>query len=86
MALFTESVTAARVLRGDRSSATWEALLLAAERPFAERGMFAVSNRRVSDAANQGNAQREHVRLLGEVVFSRRRRGRARERRADRQR
>jgi len=51
----TEPVTAARVLSGDRSSATREALLLAAERLFAERGMYAVSNRQISEAANQGN-------------------------------
>jgi AcrR family transcriptional regulator len=51
----TESVTAARVLSSDRSSATREALLLAAERLFAERGMYAVSNRQISEAANQGN-------------------------------
>ena len=51
----TEAVTAARVLSSDRSSATREALLLAAERLFAERGMYAVSNRQISEAANQGN-------------------------------
>jgi AcrR family transcriptional regulator len=55
VALSTEPVTAARVLSGDRSSATREALLLAAERLFAERGMYAVSNRQISEAANQGN-------------------------------
>src|SRR6201987_1703748 len=54
-AVSTESVTAPRVLSGDRSSATREALLLAAERLFAERGMYAVSNRQISEAANQGN-------------------------------
>jgi AcrR family transcriptional regulator len=48
-------VTAARALSSDRSSATREALLLAAERLFAERGMYAVSNRQISEAANQGN-------------------------------
>ena len=48
-------MTAARVLSGDRSSATREALLSAAERLFAERGMYAVSNRQISEAANQGN-------------------------------
>src|SRR6201982_438508 len=51
----TESVIAARVLSGDRSSATREALLAAAERLFAERGMYAVSNRQISEAAGQGN-------------------------------
>jgi AcrR family transcriptional regulator len=54
-AVSTEPVTAARVLSGDRSSATREALLQAAERLFAERGMYAVSNRQISEAANQGN-------------------------------
>ncbi|WP_369803919.1 TetR/AcrR family transcriptional regulator [Mycobacterium sp. 1274761.0] len=48
-------MTAARVLSSERSSATREALLLAAERLFAERGMYAVSNRQISEAANQGN-------------------------------
>jgi AcrR family transcriptional regulator len=51
----TDAVTAARVLSSDRSSATRGALLLAAERLFAERGMYAVSNRQISEAANQGN-------------------------------
>src|ERR1700745_4499893 len=51
----TESVIAARVLSGDRSSATREALLAAAEMLFAERGMYAVSNRQISEAAGQGN-------------------------------
>lgn len=51
----TEAVTAARVLSTDRSSATREVILLAAERLFAERGMYAVSNRQISDAAGQGN-------------------------------
>lgn len=35
--------------------ATREALLTSAERLFAERGMYAVSNRQISDAAGQGN-------------------------------
>src|SRR3954468_22495977 len=48
-------MTAARVLNSDRSSGTREALLSAAERLFAERGMYAVSNRQISEAANQGN-------------------------------
>jgi AcrR family transcriptional regulator len=51
----TELVTAARDLRTERSVATREALLSAAERLFAERGMYAVSNRQISDAAGQGN-------------------------------
>ena len=53
--MFTEAVTAARVLRNDRSTATREAILSAAERLFAERGMYAVSNRQISEAAGQGN-------------------------------
>ena len=39
----------------DRSDGTREAILTAAERLFAEHGVFAVSNRQVSDAAGQGN-------------------------------
>lgn len=53
--VFTEAVTAARPLSSDRSSGTREALLSAAERLFAERGMYAVSNRQISEAAGQGN-------------------------------
>ena len=53
--MFTEAVTAARVLRNDRSTGTREAILSAAERLFAERGMYAVSNRQISEAAGQGN-------------------------------
>lgn len=53
--VFTEAVTAARVLRNDRSTGTREAILAAAERLFAERGMYAVSNRQISEAAGQGN-------------------------------
>src|SRR6202012_523311 len=53
--VFTESVTAARVLRNDRSTGTREAILSAAELLFAERGMYAVSNRQISEAAGQGN-------------------------------
>jgi AcrR family transcriptional regulator len=48
-------VSAARVLRTERSSGTREAILAAAERLFAERGMYAVSNRQISEAAGQGN-------------------------------
>ena len=51
----TEPVTAARALSSDRSSGTREVILLAAERLFAERGMHAVSNRQISEAAQQGN-------------------------------
>jgi AcrR family transcriptional regulator len=53
--VFTESVNAARVLRSDRSTGTRELILSAAERLFAERGMYAVSNRQISEAAGQGN-------------------------------
>lgn len=41
--------------RDERTEETREALLLAAERLFAERGMHAVSNRQISEAAGQGN-------------------------------
>lgn len=53
--MFTEAVTAARPLHSDRSTATREAILSAAERLLAERGMYAVSNRQISEAAGQGN-------------------------------
>ncbi|WP_227833341.1 TetR/AcrR family transcriptional regulator [Nocardia macrotermitis] len=42
-------------VRSDRVDTTREAILTAAERLFAERGIAAVSNRRVSEAAGQGN-------------------------------
>ncbi|MBV9090929.1 MAG: TetR family transcriptional regulator [Mycobacteriaceae bacterium] len=48
-------MTTARTLRGERSSTTQEAILTAAERLFAEHGLYAVSNRQVSEAAGQGN-------------------------------
>lgn len=51
----TVTVTAARPLRTDRASTTREAILTAAERLYAEHGVFAVSNRQVSEAAGQGN-------------------------------
>ncbi|PXY33200.1 TetR family transcriptional regulator [Prauserella sp. PE36] len=41
--------------RADRVSATREAILAAAERLYAEHGVFAVSNRQISEAAGQGN-------------------------------
>ncbi|NBE94644.1 helix-turn-helix transcriptional regulator [Nonomuraea sp. KC401] len=41
--------------RAARASATREQILTAAERLFAEHGVFAVSNRQVSEAAGQGN-------------------------------
>ena len=52
---FTEGVTTARSVRADRASTTQEAILKAAERLYAEHGVFAVSNRQVSEAAGQGN-------------------------------
>ena len=44
-----------RVVRSERASSTQEAILVAAERLYAEHGVFAVSNRQVSEAAGQGN-------------------------------
>ncbi|MET4926455.1 TetR family transcriptional regulator [Streptomyces sp. PSRA5] len=41
--------------RGERADATRELILATAERMFAEHGVFAVSNRQVSEAAGQGN-------------------------------
>ncbi|GAB3211198.1 TetR/AcrR family transcriptional regulator [Marinactinospora thermotolerans] len=41
--------------RGERSAATRELILTTAERLFAEHGLFAVSNRQISEAAGQGN-------------------------------
>jgi AcrR family transcriptional regulator len=48
-------MTAERIARSDRSSGTRDAILSAAEVLFAERGMYAVSNRQISEAAGQGN-------------------------------
>lgn len=48
-------MTTAAKLRNDRASTTREAILTAAERLFAEHGVYAVSNRQVSEAAGQGN-------------------------------
>ncbi|MFD7893532.1 TetR/AcrR family transcriptional regulator [Streptomyces sp. NPDC059743] len=44
-----------RVVRAERGDATRELILATAERLFAEHGVFAVSNRQVSEAAGQGN-------------------------------
>ncbi|WP_371673510.1 TetR/AcrR family transcriptional regulator [Streptomyces sp. NBC_00289] len=44
-----------RAVRAEQASATRELILTAAERLFAERGVYAVSNRQVSEAAGQGN-------------------------------
>ncbi|MCT2591597.1 TetR family transcriptional regulator [Streptomyces sp. N2-109] len=41
--------------RTSRAEGTREAILTVAERLFAERGVFAVSNRQISEAAEQGN-------------------------------
>ncbi len=51
----TDRMTTARAARSERASTTQEAILTAAERLFAEHGVFAVSNRQVSEAAGQGN-------------------------------
>jgi AcrR family transcriptional regulator len=48
-------MTTAAKPRNDRASSTREAILTAAERLFAEHGVYAVSNRQVSEAAGQGN-------------------------------
>lgn len=48
-------MTTARTARSERAGTTQEAILAAAERLFAEHGVFAVSNRQVSEAAGQGN-------------------------------
>ena len=47
--------TASRTARAERASSTQAAILNAAERLYAEHGVFAVSNRQVSEAAGQGN-------------------------------
>ncbi|MGW7577275.1 TetR/AcrR family transcriptional regulator [Streptomyces sp. NPDC054765] len=44
-----------RTVRAEQVSATRELILTAAERLFAEHGVYAVSNRQVSEAAGQGN-------------------------------
>src|SRR5689334_11875996 len=46
---------AGRPLGPERAHPTRELILAAAERLFAEHGVFAVSNRQVSEAAGQGN-------------------------------
>ncbi|GAA3353530.1 hypothetical protein GCM10020366_07170 [Saccharopolyspora gregorii] len=46
---------AGQAARSERVGATREAILDTAERLFAENGVFAVSNRQVSEAAGQGN-------------------------------
>jgi hypothetical protein len=49
-AVFTEAMTAGRMARSERSTRTRGAILSAAEVLFAERGMYAVSNRQISEA------------------------------------
>lgn len=49
------TTTAAKATRTERASSTQEAILAAAERLYAEHGVYAVSNRQVSEAAGQGN-------------------------------
>ncbi|WP_046501172.1 TetR/AcrR family transcriptional regulator [Streptomyces odonnellii] len=44
-----------KAVRTARADATRELILTAAERLFAEHGVFAISNRQVSEAAGQGN-------------------------------
>ncbi|MFF7882239.1 TetR family transcriptional regulator [Streptomyces sp. NPDC020794] len=46
---------AGRTRRNEQVSSTREALLSVAERLFAERGVHAVANRQISEAARQGN-------------------------------
>ncbi|MEW2548134.1 TetR/AcrR family transcriptional regulator [Streptomyces sp. NPDC047002] len=46
---------AGRTARTERAAGTGEVLLTVAERLFAEHGVFAVSNRQISEAAGQGN-------------------------------
>lgn len=46
---------AGRAVRAEQSGATRELILTAAEQLYAERGVYAVSNRQVSEAAGQGN-------------------------------
>ncbi|MDX3850208.1 TetR/AcrR family transcriptional regulator [Streptomyces sp. AK02-01A] len=45
----------ARTARTERAGETRELILSVAERLFAEHGVFAVSNRQISEAAGQGN-------------------------------
>ncbi|MET9089451.1 TetR family transcriptional regulator [Streptomyces sp. NPDC004237] len=46
---------AGRAARAEQAGATREVILGTAERLFAEQGVYAVSNRQVSEAAGQGN-------------------------------
>ncbi len=49
--MFVKAVKAEPTMRPQRSTGTREAILSAAEWLFAERGMYAVSNRQISEAA-----------------------------------
>ncbi|MBL1077290.1 TetR family transcriptional regulator [Nocardia sp. 2] len=49
------ATSSTRAPRPDRATSTREAILTAAEQLFAEQGVFAISNRQVSEAAGQGN-------------------------------
>ncbi|QUH03504.1 TetR/AcrR family transcriptional regulator [Saccharopolyspora erythraea] len=59
-----------RTARAERVGATRELILTTAERLFAEHGLFAVSNRQVSEAAGQGNnaAVGYHFGTKGDLV------------------
>jgi AcrR family transcriptional regulator len=46
---------AGKTVRAERAGATRELILTTAERLFAEHGVYAVSNRQISEAAGQGN-------------------------------
>ncbi|GHB01333.1 TetR family transcriptional regulator [Streptomyces tendae] len=48
-------IMAGRAVRTEQVSATRQLILTTAERLFAEHGVYAVSNRQVSEAAGQGN-------------------------------
>jgi len=50
-----KSLRAEHSIRAEHVGETRERILTAAERLFAERGLYAVSNREVSEAAGQGN-------------------------------
>jgi len=55
-ALTSQNVRVAAInLRTSRTETTREKILTVAERLFAERGVFAVSNRQIGEAAGQGN-------------------------------
>jgi hypothetical protein len=54
--VFTEAVTAARVVPNDRSTGSWEAILSAAEQSLPGHGIYAVPNRQIREAAGQGDS------------------------------